>query len=170
MSVTARFPIVRRKWQGWTNAAYPTGFWIAGGTATGDAGGGSLTVILEFNLVNAKRISEHFSLERLAINDAESVNRSVGLSLTNFDVVGTAVKAWRFEQVSATGGKLVIDNSSPRIFMGSQRVANLPVEIVIVKTNAPFTWNVVAEGYVWGARSLSAEGGFGRPADGLYSD
>jgi len=173
MSVTQVSDVTTQVWGGLADRRLPIGMWKAGDLGQGDASGGSVQVQLRFNSAGAPFNGNLFSLEQIIVTTSRDTNEDISIRTVNlgdFEVqwelrlVTIAVTGLSTSALEPVGAKNV-----SRQFLGSQRTRATDTvvlaEMVNVDTiNLAFT----GQGYIWGTRARSVQGGPRYPPDGLY--
>ncbi len=177
MSLAAQIAIESRRYSGWTDPRYPIGYWQAALRLTGNASGGLLGIDLLFQLATAERLnSQMYSVERLTVTSASSVNRIVKIAASNMGGPGNvafthqySVELRAFTNVAGSA-LLGADLTFIPWFLGSQRQPAQTGSVSLIAENidgVEFTFE--AEGYRWSPRSVLVDGGPQRPPTGLYA-
>jgi len=176
MTVSVVDSISRRPWRGYDDPGLPVGMWIGQNSVTGDASGGNMLVIMEFKGEDEPVSGRFFNLEQFNVFHSNTSTKVGALQITNFETtfsVGLVNRLYFFElefnarSVSALNDRIHIPLP---LFMGSVApVASLAAQIEFSTPNVDLSSFVVtAQGYIWEARSVQAEGGLRRPVDSLY--
>lgn len=181
MSVLVDRTARRRIWRGYDDPGLPTGMWYGWVSAVGDGTGGD--VILDLLLENAEAspgtpglTGNHYNIEAISAQSTLSSATVAAMELINLTppVEGAALFTRTFSLPMALNelndNAILIGDLLPRpLFIGSRQ---LPAVSCIIRftqdNNSGETIIFYAEGYVWGARSLQAEGGLRRPVGSLY--
>jgi len=177
MSVNVTQTIVPRMWRGWEDPGLPIGAWIASGFRIGDATGGNNQVSFDFKFGGDASSGRFYNLEQVDAfqNTATAVN--VAMQAENFDRIRppfvSSIRRWRFRLELDGDGAAAIDVTSlPNlpIFLGQvARLASERSTMTFQINNVDtVSWFVTAQGYIWEARSILAEGGLRRPVETLY--
>lgn len=180
MSVISDVQIRRRLWRGYDNPSLPIGMWVAWIGLTGDASGGDST--MDITMENAEAspavpqlTGNHYNLEALEIQSGAAVTRQAALQFINLSVSmdgAQTTRQWSAPLISNQLGDagLSIGNMLSRpIFLGTRQLVGTGCFIRLTLDNVDGqTEQMWAEGYIWSARSIMAEGGLQRPLGALY--
>lgn len=176
MSVLVSSTMRQRLWRGYDDPSLPVGMWVGQIALTGDATGGTETLLLEFDPqenVNTKS-GRFFNLEAFEIQSS-SAGAPGQLLIINFSqlIDGAAVnRSWTAQSLSNEAGDsaLPLESQLKRpIFLGTPLLAGTTASIRWIQNNADTETVVMyAEGYIWEGRSVMAEGGLQRPVQSLY--
>jgi len=169
VSVQDSFDILQKPWQGWwrdANKAFPIGAWQVEGTIVGDGTGGERQFNVFFRPLATGFQALAYSIERMSLSDSDNSSKAASFLTAGFDL-NTAV-AFRLETApSFSAGRR--DNLG-RYFLG---VASAAVGTVLLALEVPnadgATVTLRMEGYVWGQRSIIAEGGYQVPTTSPWS-
>jgi len=174
--VTTRVDI--RPYSGYSDPSLPIAAWISQGTVTGDVTGGSVFITMIFELDETDfRLSQLYNLEQFSM-DHDAPSAFAGLMTTRaMDRLSpqrdAAEQRW---------GLVGVTDGANQAAVGIDALAGLPIwlgspnEDFSVDSGLRFETpnvdarvvNVTAQGYVWGPRSVLAEGGPQRPANGFF--
>lgn len=180
MSVTGNFVYDVRPYSGYTDPSLPTGAYIAQGGIAGDASGGLLTMNFLFQIAEQNRITELFSLEQISLDIADGADVDVVMSTLNMDILSQARAAspqkWFFRVINVTtalGGAIAeMGTTILPLWLGSPNIDALGdaggLRFQWVNANLRL-YAITIQGYIWGPRSILAEGGPRRPVSGLFS-
>jgi len=179
VSVFATGRVDIRPWSGYTNRAFPIASWIAQGIVTGDATGGSTFITLIFELSETDfRTSQMYNLEQLSIHIGNASGNFTGSMTTRaMDRLAPARDA-----AEQKWGFLIAPSGTTEAAVELHALAALPIwlgapnEDFSVDSGLRFSTpnvdgnvvEVTAQGYVWGPRSILAEGGPQRPPNGIF--
>lgn len=174
MAVITVFDIEYRKFSGWDEPQFPSGFWRGGGLSLGDATGGDNTVQINFATGGSQFNSQYYSLEQLMVNVPGTGGVNVGIQISNLDL---------FPGITSYNYTVILDGNEGNteslagrelpgfrgLWLGQQFTPNssAAISFSLDNTNAEI-FLVAAQGYVWGARSTGVPGGPQRPPTGLY--
>lgn len=127
-----------------------------------------------------QRRQDTYSLEQLSILNSANGAQFLELFVFNLDpdlaaasgVLGSTTRfALRLEGVSGGDSRLTMQDAAAvrGLFLGRQVTAGVATGFSIIAGNVDLdVMDVLAQGYVWGPRSVSLPGGVQRPAQGLY--
>ncbi len=178
MSKSVDFRVDIRPYSGYSDPGLPIASWIAQGGTAGDASGGILFMNFLFQRDEDPQISELFNLEQIAADTSTAVQRVGMLRTLNMDVLSASRPltdmTWRvFTQ--AVGGSILfsnfdfLNNNFNPLWLGApNRVEG--------DSGLQFQWPNIdlllylctLQGYMWGPRSVLAEGGPRRPVGNLF--
>lgn len=171
-------------WGGYLDPRLPEGVWFGEVTAVGDGSGGEIRVMLLTQRAGPRRDSRLYSMEQLSVNTALGASQDIQIQITNLGInpteFGLAVSElnWLWvlpvrlsSAVSAFRAPSLADTPIPLgLFLGQQIAPLTDTGIRARVGNAALQQlKMTAGGYVWGARSRSAQGGPQRPATGIWS-
>ena len=177
MSVTNDVGARQRTWRGYDDPGLPIGMWYAWVVGQGDASGGDNTLIIEFDPVEIARISGRFwNVEAIEVSNTRgTLEGPCALHIINFAPLIGGATINRMRTVQLVVNELAdqaIDIASQLarpIFLGTSALPTVTASLRIVLDNTDGEDTTFwAEGYIWGGRSVLAEGGLRRPADSLY--
>ncbi len=170
MSVIGETDIEYRKFSGFDEPQWPSGYWVGQGAVTGDATGGDMTMQITFNPVTALFNSQYYSLEQMFVNQVSQNSDIMGMLMANFDRGSALYHLSLVGTQSAQGNLELGDALNMRgLFLGQQRSPNSAQSISLTLDNVDgIVLTAKLEGYVWSARSTSVPGGPQRPPTGLY--
>jgi len=177
MTVLAVADVVYRRFNGYSDPRYPEGYWMGAVSVLGDGSGGLAVTTLHLQPGSTSLSSRIFSLEALshfnnsttdALAALETVNlggptnvlsigfrRIMALEVTAVPVFGSAIRPRDLDLLP--------------LFLGSQLVATTTAQVALSTPNVTgITYNLEAEGYWWGSRSVLQQGGPQRPPTGIY--
>jgi len=173
MAVVTVHDVVYRKFSGFDEPQYPSGYWRGGGISVGDASGGDHALQIEFAKATGLRNSQYFSLEQLMITVAAGPF-AANVQVSNMDIYGTVTAfIWVADLPAAEGNQAGLAGRGlagfRKLWLGQQVTPDTVAALAITIDN---TLNEImiasAEGYVWSARSTAVPGGPQRPPTGLY--
>ncbi len=164
---------------GYKDPSLPIGVWIGGAAVQGNVSGGVMTAVVIFALASTPYSGNRYSLEQLsAQEDLEDAAHNYSLIADNMEAVTSEGINQRHLVVgslsAAPGGGTMINSVSSSDMKGRwlggqaihQAQSSLLMSVANLQTNI---LQMVAHGYVWGPRSILAEGGPRRPVNGLFS-
>lgn len=170
MAIVNVTDIEYRKFSGFVDTRYPTGYWEGQGTVTGDASGGDMTAQIDFSKAAGLRDSQYYSLEEFMAFPSTAGGGVMSILVTNF---GLGTRRYSATLVAGQGGVSAFTWGDIAgiygLFLGQQRVVNTATGLSFTLDNVDGTVvTVLIGGYVWSARSTSVAGGPQRPPTGLY--
>lgn len=173
MTITAtNGQLVFREFAGFDDPGLPAGYWVALVSVTGDASGGVRTLPVTFNLLGAPLDSRFYSVEQIAIFDAQASAGVHMFTFAGFDQIGTGTKLTTFQTGDLAGPlntAALVRDIRPKAFLGQQgNIGTATVLTVDVPNADGIVVQAQAEGYFWTARSVNVDGGLRRPLGGLY--
>jgi len=175
MSLVTTFRIETSPWAGFTEAALPTGVWVAQGTAPGDGSGGFLSASFLLQLAGDPLSSRIFNLEQLSAHVGSGTGGEGSLRIHNLGhltqdrPMADRIYSLFFRNFPTSASGLDQSLMNLPIMLGAPSsvgdVANVDVEF----TNST-PQNLVATlwGYIWEPRSILAAGGLQRPATAIF--
>lgn len=178
MTVSDNFRVELRRYSGYTDPALPIAAYIAQGGSVGDASGGSILQSFLFRLGTEPKIERSlmYNLEQLSADYDADVNANIFFRTLNMNNLAPTRVASPEKWSIALRGNNVSDGASELQFM-----AGLPLWLGSPNSGGSdagvrFEWENVdlrlvaatIQGYVWGPRSVLAEGGPQRPPNGLF--
>jgi len=178
MSVTVESAVFYRGYNGWQEQQYPIAYWWAASEGTGDATGGQLNQRFIFNRLGDPRNSRLYSLEYYNVGTVVNNNVDAILVASGFQGPGASSlgNVWAMEtriniiKTALRAAAIASDYQRVPVFMGGQEIIQLgdqALSLLITNPNgSKYTFD--AGGYVWGPRSILANGGPQRPPGGLY--
>lgn len=171
MAIVGITDVRARKFSGYEDPRYPTGYHRTDFSVIGDATGGLAIAQLDFAKVSELRNSQYYSLDELRIVMFVGAIHIAEMEIFNFDSLVTT--RWSLAlAVSDTGFasmSLQELGQATGIFLGQQEgpLAATAIQISVTNINGVLL-RAMAGGYIWSARSTSVEGGPQRPPTGLY--
>lgn len=176
MSVATNFRTEVRPYSGYDAPALPVGAWIAQGVITGDASGGASQMNFLFQFGNNPLNSQLYSLEQFTA-ESNSANTEQGdFETINMDRLTSQlvlpVTRQAFTITADAIGSAVAslgDMAGLPFWLGGPNVANLECGLRFQFQNTNTRVHTVScQGYIWGPRSMLAEGGPQRPLNGFF--
>lgn len=175
MSVIVENEVNLREFSGWTEPQLPSGYWSTAAIGIGDATGGLMAIQINFSRATSQRNSQFYSLEQLAIWQQVSGSNSGILRFGNWDL-GRGSGIDRSFLIRLIAGQQATSPAAGEdldylkgFFLGRQFNPNTTTDMIFILDNIDTrVFNLRAEGYVWGARSVNVSGGPQRPSTGLY--
>lgn len=181
MAVSTTTEVSYRRFQGYSTPQYPTGYWYARQAQLGDATGGTQSVIFQFVPATATQLNSNmFSLEEISATASNNVTAYAGVVSHNLDSFGLPTGAnakgvWLYQVGTSTfpviGSSLFARDAAALVpwFLGSQRLTGMMTGLEFATPNVNLSLlTVYAQGYIWGPRSVLADGGPQRPPNRLY--
>lgn len=180
MSVSATARVLLRRFNGYTDPRYPIAFWAARQAILGNGTGGEQEIRIEFaSGTEAALNSNMYSLEQIGVLTSNNVDANGVIITRNMDPIIaslTNVENATHFQIEAVGtpsqGAAIAARDAGALrgmFLGGQDLLPQGTRIQIVTPNVDLSlFTVTVQGYVWGARSVLADGGPQRPPTGLY--
>ncbi len=176
MSVAIAFRVETRPWRGYDDPGLPTGLWLGQGTQVGDGTGGVNQIDLVFKLSGQALDGRVWSLDQLSVASGVSADVSGTLITQNMDFLSPsralASVQWTFTLLNGvTNGdaQTPLNALTKPIILGAANSVGLGAALRCQVDNAdPGALTVTAGGYIWGPRSVLAEGGLRRPAQGMF--
>lgn len=174
MAIIAIADVVSRKFSGYEDPRYPSGFWVGAGQVTGDASGGDSTLQLNFNPATSLFNSQYYSIEQFMISIIANANFLVDMLIANFDLF-TPITGQRYtipvigSEASIANIDLLQHKGMRGLFLGQASNTDTAQSLsFIIDNTTNEVMNVFVQGYIWGVRSTMVEGGPQRPPTGLY--
>ena len=176
MVVTADFRVDVRPYSGYSNPSLPIASWIAEGGVVGDASGGSVFMNFLFQPDGQANVSEMYNLEQLAMDSSGDATRQMTLQTLGMDQLSVNRPAtdrrWMFEVDNVTQvaiGALNIRSTMLPLWLGAPNRDEGDAGLRFVTQNVDLLFLFVSiQGYMWGPRSVMAEGGPQRPVGSLF--
>ncbi len=175
MSIVEVTPIQYRKFSGWEEPQFPSGYWIANARVTGDGTAGDMLVQANFSEASGLRNSQYYSLEEISLSIAQAASETVRMAIVNFDLGAGVVNSRQYTLVLVVDQILSASLEPDRIgallgtFLGDQISPNTAMAITMGLDNVSgVPMDLFMGGYVWSARSTNVPGGPQRPPTGLY--
>lgn len=177
MTVTGVFGYNIRPYTGYSDQGLPIGSYIAQGGLVGDASGGTLVFNFEFMPEQDELVTEIFNLEALSLDTNSATGEDVVMTTVNMDQLSrnrpVSAKTYKWDVTPCVGlavGSInqVFSDNLP-IWLGSPnlsaRAGSGNLRFRWVNTDLRL-YAVTIEGYIWGPRSILADGGPRRPIGG----
>jgi len=175
MSVGFTFRVDIRPYTGFTDPALPVASWFAQGGAAGNASGGTINLDFPFQRDGDAQISELFNIEQIAADTTSAVARDAIMQALNMDFLALGRPAtdrrWRLQTTAAPGAVSAISilNNQLPLWLGTPNREEGDAGLRFLFTNVDLLLYFVSiQGYMWGPRSVMAEGGPRRPLSGLF--
>ena len=177
MTVFADFRLDIRPYSGYDNPALPVGAWIAQGSLVGDASGGLAIMNFRIHADGDPQISELFNLEQIAFDTTGTASQAVILIARNMDSLAPNRPAfdqrWAFNTLPVAGVSftaLRLDRATILpIWLGGTNPNEGSADIRLEMNNVDGLFYLATlQGYLWGPRSVLAQGGPQRPPNGLF--
>lgn len=174
MSLITVFDAALRRERGWDFPGYPEGVWTAGNVFQSDASGGS--AVAQVNVATAN-VPEGIAYSIEAFEFQTSADTTdLMLQATNFDITTglTVSRGYQMINFLQAGQALNLINGQRfdrPWFLGQVVDRTIASAISIVHENITGKVSIFhLSGYYWTPRSiLQVDGGYRRPADGLFS-
>jgi len=174
VTVTGVFRYDVRPYTAYADPGLPVAAYIAQGGLVGDASGGTVVFNFEFMTEQEELITELFNLEQLEA-DTSAGAETFKMTTVNLDSLSrnrSASARERFFTTSTTIGvdsSLAPDQDFRPIWLGSPnldaRAGSAILRFTFTNTNLRL-YAITIQGYIWGSRSILAEGGPRRPIGG----
>ena len=161
----------------------PVGIWYAHPQVTGDASGGTVTILILFQPFAGPTNGQFYSLEQLSARiNSEAANRAMSVRSVNFGTgLGSGqpgqlnIEHAAFMDVTAVvaSGLALSDprhlRAFNRVFLG-RPVQGAAAQFNIAMTNigAGVSLDVTAMGYVWNPGAINSPTGIRRPVESLW--
>lgn len=176
MAVATTTRIQNRPFRAFEDPGLPQGLWVAATTLSGDASGGLANIQVLFQLSAEPLSGLYYNLEQWSFSDdgIDSGGPDIEVNVVNLDFVtpATPIAQWSWGSVRHIGaGKPGnSSNSMPRpLFLGTPNAPGNTAQVIFGTDNVNGSfYRCVAQGYIWGPRSVLAPGGLRRPVDGIY--
>lgn len=178
MTVSATFRVDIRPYTGYSDPGLPVAAWIAQGGVAGDASGGLIFMNFNFQRDEDAQISELFSLDQMHADTSSSVSRIGLLETRNMDALSQnrplTDQIWRFQTLGGPTGSgfsaiALIGDPLP-FWLGAPNRVEGESGLRVTWLNIDLLLHLVTlQGYMWGPRSVLAEGGPRRPVGGLFN-
>lgn len=175
MSVPLTTQFFRRPFRAYDDPSLPEGYWTAGTAVVGDNTGGSRSISIAFQTSNQGRSGNMFSLEQLSVSDANNVAKDFAMQANGLDTIGNQagihdIVGSLSAGVATAGIAATTYLALRRLFLGAPFSSVGAFLIFVVDNVDGASFEIAAQGYIWGPRSIMAKGGPQRPANGIYSN
>jgi len=178
VSVGFDFRVDIRPYSGYEDPSLPIASWISQAGAAGNASGGSFNMGFFFQLDGDPLISELFSLEQISFDTSVETNRNLLLQTVNMDNLAPnrpgSTQFWKFQidAVFSTGVSAIpLANTMLPLWLGSPNRDEGDSGLRITTSNTDLVlYAATLQGYMWGPRSVLAQGGPRRPTGGLFGN
>lgn len=176
MSLTAAFDVITRPYSGYADPTLPIAAYIAQGVQTGDGSGGFLNLQFLFQLAAARDVSNLYNLEQFAVFSDQGVTIGANLDTVAMDHTGGPTVAflqrWNLLLTFAGLGLGVAaplsDQGALPLWLGRpQTGVDAGVQFQFVNSPGD-NFTAVIQGFIWGPRSVLADGGPQRPPSGYF--
>jgi len=176
VTVAGEFRVDVRPYSGYDDPSLPIAAWIAQAGIVGDASGGSVFIDFLFQRSDDPQISELFNLEQLSADTSTGVDRSFSIETLAMDTLApnrpASPQKWADNVFNVSGVGIAatsIRSTELPLWLGApNRVeGNGGIRIIFTNINL-LLYAVTVQGYMWGPRSVLAQGGPRRPLDGLF--
>jgi len=171
------FRVNTRPYTGYVDPSLPIGAWIASGSATGNATGGSLFMAFLVQIAETQRVTELYNLEQLAVHIDElaivrGIMRTEQMDVLNPNVRATEVQAWQLDLQAGESPDAALPLASSTVlplWLGAPTDGDVDAGLQFEFANANGrVHHVTCQGYIWGPRCVVAPGGPQRPPFGFY--
>ena len=175
MSVVGSFRIDIRPYSAYDDPSLPVASWIAQAGIAGDASGGTVLVDFLFQ-EEAQPISELFNLEQIAVDTDANATDEYLIQTRGMDSLAPDRPASPQKWQAQTNSLLATESATSLheeiglpLWLGSpnNRDSTGALRFVFVNTDLRL-FAVTVQGYMWGPRSILAQGGPRRPVGGLF--
>ena len=179
MSVTIFFRTDSRPYSGYDDPSLPIGSYIAQGGVAGNGSGGVVTITFRFMSAEEEpRISLLYNLEQLSIDTSSVVPQPVDMDTVNMDNLSllraASPQKWNVVTTAGPSGSSSVNLTTMTglpLWLGSPNQGapsgNGGLQFRFVNTDL-LLYAITIQGYMWGPRSILAEGGPKRPINGLF--
>ena len=175
MSVGGDFRVDIRPYSGFTDPSLPIAAWIAQAGIAGDASGGLMIMDFDFQTDTEPLTSELFNLEQFSFDLSVATDREGTIETRNMDNLAlnrpASPQKWKFRCDQAATGIAALQDVANQLpwWFGSPNRDEGASGIRILMANIDLLlYAATLQGYVWGPRSVLAEGGPQRPLRGLF--
>lgn len=177
MSVAIVTPIVPRMWRGYDDPGLPESTYIAYAVSLGDGSGGTNSIEFLFKDEGIPASGRFYNIEQINVFTTQIVTAAAHLQIRNFEQLGPfliGAREFRFEiQPSSNSVSCINFNEGfppLPLFLGqsSRFIGTNSLVEVGTDNTAVVILSANIQGFVWGPRSIMAEGGLRRPLDALY--
>lgn len=165
MTVLFTIDIKRFPDQGFPDRRLPVATWRADLVVNGDVSGGSVQLRARFRQSPDPFSALAFSVEHIAAQSTNNGNVTLGFQTSGFDQLFQRGIGLSNELTGALidGGQLDLP-----WFIGVVKPANNALITLTYDNTNGATYTGTLAGYMWGQRSISAPGGYGRPIQGRW--
>lgn len=180
MSVTGTPRLITiRPFTGYRDPSLPIAMWLGSANVTGDGSLGVMSAIIAFTLASAPRSGNLYSLEQVTAHATLGApSHNFRLTADNMESISSDGINQRFQAVGSfsSGPDTIAADLNlgalaalRGIFLGTQAIGLAMASLILADINEDTSiLTLIAQGYVWGPRSVLAEGGPSRPLQGLY--
>jgi len=180
VAVSGTFRVDVRPYSGYDNPSLPIAAWIAQAGIVGDASGGDLFINFEFRGADDNQVSELFNLEQMAIDTSSgAAAEDLLMDTRNMDSLAqnrpVSDQRWAISLANIISGEGVAlpmtrSNILP-IWLGAPNGVEGESGLRFQFDNVDLQlYQIVIQGYIWGPRSVLAQGGPQRPVGGLFGN
>lgn len=174
MTVSIDTQHFRRPFAGYTAPSLPEAIWVASSSVVGDGSGGVREVRIVLQAAGQARSGNMFSLEQLTLRETNLSGTNYLVETVNMDTIGKLVGQAGYMQT--LGLTNLVDGSANvaqgktalPLFLGAPFATGIAVVAFRSDNISGQTLSAFAQGYIWGPRSLLAEGGPQRPANSIF--
>ncbi len=175
--------VQRREFAGFRDPGLPIGTWQGFVTVGGDASGGVRQALVTFKQPGDPLSGNMYSLDQLTVQDSDEATKFLTVTAANMDplrvgpieigigqsfacqLIGVADASAGFEGSRIAGR----DVSQLPMWLGRALDAVNNAQLRLFLTNVDLAlMSVGAQGYIWGPRSITADGGPRRPVSSMY--
>ena len=175
MTVADARPVRFQPFNGFLNPSFPEGYWKGAAEVTGDASGGNAVLSVTFNQVETSRSGRMFNVEQLDVWST-SVGATVfgHTQVANLgDLLGGSATALRSFLMRVTPNAHALDYLTgllvPQVLGAEEDSAQVSTYSIVLPNENLIVFSMEAQGYWWGPRSRTADGGPQKPPFGLFS-
>lgn len=177
MSVAFSFRVDYRPYSGYRDPSLPIGAWTSQAGAVGNASGGIITLDFLFQRDGDPLVTELFNLEQLAVDTSSEAVREFIMTTISMDNLSPSRLAspqiWHFQTNGAPGlGQSAVSLETGTmlpLWFGPPNREEGDSGIRLQTQNVDLVFYAITfQGYIWGPRSILAEGGPRRPVGGLF--
>jgi len=177
VTVSGDFRVDVRPYSGYRDPGLPIASWIAQAGSVGDASGGVVIQDFFVQLDGAPHISELYNLEQISVDTSSGTVRDVVIETRQMDILAPNRRAspqkWKLVSSGVLGNTNItatqLLNSMLPLWLGSPNRDEGDAGLRLTWTNIDLLlYAATLQGYIWGPRSVLAEGGPRRPVGGLF--
>jgi len=176
MAVLVTFRVDVRPYTAYDDPSLPIAAWVAQGGVAGDASGGFVIMTFQFQSDDNPQISELFNLEMISMDTSASAAIQAMFETVAMDTLAPnrpgSSQRWHMNTVATSVGTSALSMEESNIlplWLGSpSRVEGLGGLRITTPNVDLLLYAVTLQGYIWGPRSVLAQGGPRRPVGGLF--
>jgi len=179
MTVTGDFRVEIRPYSAYDDPSLPIGLYIAEGGLVGDVSAGDVFMDFIFKFADNPQVSELFNLEQLAADSDHTAGQEALMSTVNMDRLAPTRDAspqrWRLQLVDVNGllnpvnALATVSGSLLPLWLGAPSPSEGKSALRIQFPNEDgVAYFAQIQGYIWGPRSVLAQGGPQRPVSALF--